>query len=206
MNENIINLFGAARISSGVEPEQDAIPNITTTTEVVLKMSATEGVAVEKNDYNDDDGTSAAYHEIMNEEYEKNDVRIAAIGNVDSGKSTLIGILTNASLDDGRGAARALVMKHRHELENGRTSAVTVEIMGYKGNMKHSRTYGMFTIDVLLLAKSIFCGKCTCVCFPTTVLISLQFPLSTHTHHRRRPGAGDGSQPHAAVDGGDGAQ
>ena len=28
--------------------------------------------------------------------------------------------------------ARALILKHRHEQENGRTSAVTVEIMGYK--------------------------------------------------------------------------
>ena len=55
------------------------------------------------------------------------------IGNVDSGKSTLIGVLTNASLDDGRGGARSSVLKHRHEQENGRTSAVTVEIMGYKG-------------------------------------------------------------------------
>lgn len=30
-------------------------------------------------------------------------------GNVDSGKSTLMGVLTNATLDDGRGSARALV-------------------------------------------------------------------------------------------------
>lgn len=75
-----------------------------------------------------------AYHEIMREEYESNDTRIAMIGNVDSGKSTLIGVLTNSTLDDGRGAARALVLKHRHEQENGRTSAVTVEIIGYKGD------------------------------------------------------------------------
>jgi GTPase len=27
-----------------------------------------------------------------------------------------------------------MVLKHRHEQENGRTSAVTVEIMGYKGD------------------------------------------------------------------------
>jgi len=60
-------------------------------------------------------------------------VRVAMIGNVDAGKSTLIGVLTNATLDDGRGSARSLVLKHRHEQENGRTSAVTVEIMGYKG-------------------------------------------------------------------------
>ena len=52
-------------------------------------------------------------------------------GNVDSGKSTLIGVLTSATLDDGRGSARSLVLKHRHEQENGRTSAITVEIMGY---------------------------------------------------------------------------
>lgn len=73
------------------------------------------------------------YFGIMREDYECNDTRIAMIGNVDSGKSTLIGVLTNAALDDGRGSARSLVLKHRHEQENGRTSAVTVEIMGYKG-------------------------------------------------------------------------
>jgi len=70
----------------------------------------------------------------LRNEFERNDTRIAMIGNVDAGKSTLIGVLTSASLDDGRGAARALVLKHRHEQENGRTSAATVEIMGYKAN------------------------------------------------------------------------
>lgn len=49
----------------------------------------------------------------------------------DSGKSTLIGVLSSSGLDDGRGAARSLVLRHRHEQENGRTSAVTMEIMGY---------------------------------------------------------------------------
>jgi len=92
------------------------------------------------------------YSDIMTKEFEMNDVRVAMIGNVgnyslirnilyvlsnditaDSGKSTLIGVLTSATLDDGRGGARSLVLKHRHEQENGRTSAVTVEIMGYRG-------------------------------------------------------------------------
>merc|ERR1719502_2388093 len=68
------------------------------------------------------------------DEIDGDDVRVAMIGNVDSGKSTLIGVLTSASLDDGRGLARSLVLRHRHEQENGRTSAVTVEIMGYKGD------------------------------------------------------------------------
>lgn len=47
------------------------------------------------------------------------------IGNVDSGKSTLVSVLTNKLLDDGRGKARKLVLKHPHEKDSGRTSDVT---------------------------------------------------------------------------------
>ena len=34
------------------------------------------------------------------------EVRVAVVGNVDSGKSTLLGVLTHGVLDDGRGDAR----------------------------------------------------------------------------------------------------
>jgi GTPase len=37
------------------------------------------------------------------------EVRVAVIGNVDSGKSTLVGVLTRSMLDDGRGLARGKV-------------------------------------------------------------------------------------------------
>lgn len=123
MNEGIINLFGATTIGSGVDRVDGA-------EEAHLKST---GLEDEHTTATDSADPSVSYHDIMTEEYEKNDTRIAMIGNVDSGKSTLIGILTNATLDDGRGAARSMVLKHRHEQENGRTSAVTVEIMGYKG-------------------------------------------------------------------------
>lgn len=53
------------------------------------------------------------------------EIRIGIMGNVDSGKSTLTGVLTKDVLDDGRGRARALVMKHKHERSTGRTSCVT---------------------------------------------------------------------------------
>lgn len=36
---------------------------------------------------------------------------VAMCGNVDSGKSTLIGVLTRGGLDDGRGSARMLVFR-----------------------------------------------------------------------------------------------
>lgn len=52
------------------------------------------------------------------------EVRVAAIGNVDSGKSTLIGVLTRSMLDDGRGCARTRVFRHGHEQKCGRTSAI----------------------------------------------------------------------------------
>ena len=62
------------------------------------------------------------------------EVRIAVIGNVDSGKSTLVGVLTKCVLDDGRGAARQLVFNYEHEKQNGRTSSIAHEIMGFKSS------------------------------------------------------------------------
>lgn len=59
----------------------------------------------------------------------KQDLRIATIGNVDSGKSTLVGVLTRNMLDDGAGKARATVFHHKHEKETGRSSAVSCELM-----------------------------------------------------------------------------
>lgn len=60
------------------------------------------------------------------------DVRIALVGNVDAGKSSLVGVLSgNGTLDNGRGLARSQVMTHRHELETGRTSALSQQIMGF---------------------------------------------------------------------------
>jgi GTPase len=58
------------------------------------------------------------------------DMRVAIVGNVDSGKSTIVGVLTSGKLDNGRGLARSAVFRHRHELESGRTSSITQHIMG----------------------------------------------------------------------------
>ena len=55
----------------------------------------------------------------------KPEIRIAAIGNVDSAKSTTISVLINNILDDGRGKARNLILKHQHETNTGRTSSIT---------------------------------------------------------------------------------
>ena len=59
-------------------------------------------------------------------------IRVAVVGNVDAGKSTLIGSLTTSCLDDGRGRCRTSIMKHRHEIESGRTSTATTHLMGFR--------------------------------------------------------------------------
>jgi GTPase len=53
------------------------------------------------------------------------ELNIAVIGGVDCGKSTLLSVLKNGDLDDGKGLARSKIVKYKHEFETGRTSAIT---------------------------------------------------------------------------------
>ena len=57
--------------------------------------------------------------------------RVAVVGNVDAGKSTLLGVLTHGELDNGRGMARQRLFRHKHEMESGRTSSVGNDILGF---------------------------------------------------------------------------
>lgn len=82
------------------------------------------------------------------------EIRVAVVGNVDAGKvvkqlftdpentntvtkkSTMLGVLTKGTLDDGRGKARVNLFRHKHELESGRTSSIGGEIMGFDSKSK----------------------------------------------------------------------
>ncbi|KAG8556661.1 hypothetical protein GDO81_018159 [Engystomops pustulosus] len=57
--------------------------------------------------------------------------KVAVVGNVDAGKSTLLGVLTHGELDNGRGFARQKLFRHKHEIESGRTSSVGNDILGF---------------------------------------------------------------------------
>ena len=59
----------------------------------------------------------------------KPEIRIASIGNVDSAKTTTISVIANETLDDGRGKARKIILKHPHEECTGRTSSITQHYM-----------------------------------------------------------------------------
>lgn len=68
----------------------------------------------------------------LTETLSSRNIRVAVVGNVDAGKSTMIGTLTSSQLDDGRGSSRTSIMKHRHEIESGRTSTATTHLMGFR--------------------------------------------------------------------------
>ena len=64
------------------------------------------------------------------------DIRVACAGSVDSGKTSLLGVLLTGQNDDGRGTARLNVFNFQHEVKTGRTSSVAQHILGFddKGN------------------------------------------------------------------------
>jgi len=72
------------------------------------------------------------------------EIRVAVVGNVDAGKSTLLGVLTHGELDNGRGFARQKLFRHKHEAESGRTSSVGNDILGFDstGNVVNQPDHG----------------------------------------------------------------
>ncbi|KAI9048194.1 hypothetical protein LZ554_007989 [Drepanopeziza brunnea f. sp. 'monogermtubi'] len=65
---------------------------------------------------------------------ETEQLRITLTGPTNSGKSSLLGTLSTATLDNGRGKSRLSLLKHRHEIASGLTSSVAQELIGYKGS------------------------------------------------------------------------
>lgn len=59
------------------------------------------------------------------------ELRVAAIGPTESGKSTLLGVLSHGKRDNGRGSARLNLFRHRHEVRSGHTSSICQEILGF---------------------------------------------------------------------------
>lgn len=65
----------------------------------------------------------------------------AVAGSLDSGKSTLVAVLTHGQkgrplLDNGQGSARMNVLKHKHEIETGRTSSLSHHTLAYDAELR----------------------------------------------------------------------
>lgn len=64
------------------------------------------------------------------------DLRVAVLGAADAGKSTLLGVLTQGEMDNGRGKSRLNLFRHLHEVQTGRTSSISTEILGFDAEGK----------------------------------------------------------------------
>ena len=59
-------------------------------------------------------------------------LRVSLTGITTSGKSSLLGVLSTSTSDNGRGKSRLSLLKHRHEIASGITSSVAPELIGYQ--------------------------------------------------------------------------
>jgi GTPase len=64
------------------------------------------------------------------------EIRVAMLGGADAGKSTLLSVLCYGDKDDGEGTARLNLLRHRHEIETGRSSSLSRQIIGFTGSGK----------------------------------------------------------------------
>lgn len=98
------------------------------------KLGASLTILRERN-LSDADGKTRRALEVLirkvPDDQQSVELRIAVLGNVDVGKSTLLGVLTQGELDNGRGSSRLNLFRHRHEVMTGRTSSISREVLGF---------------------------------------------------------------------------
>lgn len=78
-----------------------------------------------------------------NNEQKYIDVKVAVAGPVDAGKSSLLGVLTSGTNDNGRGKARLSIFNFKHEVSTGRTSSIAHHILGFDDKGKITNYSGM---------------------------------------------------------------
>lgn len=99
----------------------------------------------------------------------------AVAGSVDAGKSSLVGVLTHGIdgrplLDNGCGSARMNVFQHKHEIETGRTSSLSQQMLGYDEEGE----------PISCLARPLCLCACVCVC--VCVRTSVRAHVCAHIH------------------------
>lgn len=114
----------------------DLEASLSTLEKMANRLGASLTVLREKYvESDEDEGDSRRALEILvrkvPDDQEFIDLRLAVLGNVDAGKSTLLGVLTQGELDNGRGCARLNLFRHLHEIQTGRTSSISYDILGF---------------------------------------------------------------------------
>jgi hypothetical protein len=105
---------------------------------VTPDLSSKKTVPLKDSDFEDPNGasTSTSHYPQSGKESTAaaSQLRITLTGPTTSGKSSLLGTLSTATLDNGRGKSRLSLLKHRHEIASGVTSSVAQELIGYNSD------------------------------------------------------------------------
>lgn len=110
--------------------KRDMNASLQTLQQMAIKLGATTTILRERVL---DNGRSVAEVLVRKIPDDQNniEIRVAVLGNADAGKSTVLGVLTQGNLDNGRGRARLNMFRHLHEIQSGRTSSISHEILGF---------------------------------------------------------------------------
>lgn len=112
--------------------EQEMNASLQTLRQMAFKLGATTTVLRERTVDNDNGyRISEVLVRKVPDDQHNIEVRVAVLGSADAGKSTLLGVLTQGQLDNGRGRARLNMFRHLHEVQSGRTSSISHEILGF---------------------------------------------------------------------------
>lgn len=136
--------------------------SLATLQNMAAELNATTSVLRRKNL---DNGKSCVKVLVRKMSQSKNieEIRISFMGSVDAGKSSLIGVLTQGELDNGRGRARLQMFRHFHEIKSGRTSCISHELLGFDDhgnviNYKHNEMEGITQTSTKLISFMDLCG------------------------------------------------
>ncbi|KAK1748974.1 GTP-binding protein 1 [Skeletonema marinoi] len=129
-----LSLSSLSRGSSFADGVNGAVEASTLSNLERLKLSSPASTTCRKEESKVAGETNDTQHTVntVEETLSTRNIRVAVVGNVDAGKSTMIGTLTTSFLDDGRGSSRTSIMKHRHEIESGRTSTSSSHLLGFR--------------------------------------------------------------------------
>ena len=127
--------------------EDEATASLQTLYMMSEKLGASLSVLRERQIFDEHDQKMRRTLEVLvrkvPEDQDSVELRVAVLGNIEVGKSTLLGVLTHGELDNGRGSSRLNLFRHRHEIQSGRTSSISREILGFSsdGNPLTYSTY-----------------------------------------------------------------
>jgi GTPase len=128
--------------------ETDMGSSLSTLRLMASQLNATTTIVRRRNLENEKSSVKVLVRK-LSENKNIEEIRISVMGSVDAGKSSLIGVLTQGELDNGRGRARLQMFRHYHEIKSGRTSCISHELLGFDemGNVINYKSNEMMTAE-----------------------------------------------------------